>query len=346
MSSRRRWRSLPRAICALTAAPAFTSACRCCCRSCPTSWCSASPFATFSTSPPRNGASSRCRMRSTSCASRACCSLTLLVLDYVLVAPNVRGAFFFGKVTIVLYWFLEVSFLSALRFAYRYFRYTRVRHHAREEDAAPALLIGRAADAEILLRGIESRRGEAHLAGRHAVAVGCRSRPAHPQHSGARRDRRHRGRDLGLFTAQQADRARGDDAVGLRGGRASGIGPDAGQASRPDRQPPAVAGERGCAAPRAGRGRGPAAAAERKDRLCAAGSAGEGQGRDRHRRRRLDRLGNLSPCRDIRRRAASGARKFRARALRHHRGARSASAPAPSSTAGSPTSATAGASFG
>jgi FlaA1/EpsC-like NDP-sugar epimerase len=80
----------------------------------------------------------------------------LLVMDYILVAPNVHGAFFFGKVTIVLYWFLEVSFLSALRFAYRYFRYTRVRHHARTEDASPALLVGRAADAEILLRGIES----------------------------------------------------------------------------------------------------------------------------------------------------------------------------------------------
>src|SRR5438874_9736408 len=83
-------------------------------------------------------------------------ALTLLLLDYVLVSPAVRGAYFFGKVTIVLYWFLEVSFLSALRFAYRYFRYTRVRRHARTEDASPTLLIGRAADAEILLRGIES----------------------------------------------------------------------------------------------------------------------------------------------------------------------------------------------
>jgi FlaA1/EpsC-like NDP-sugar epimerase len=83
-------------------------------------------------------------------------AVALLVLDYVLVSPNVHGAFFFGKVTIILYWFLEVSFLSALRFAYRYFRYTRVRRHARVEDASPALLIGRAADAEILLRGIES----------------------------------------------------------------------------------------------------------------------------------------------------------------------------------------------
>jgi O-antigen biosynthesis protein WbqV len=83
-------------------------------------------------------------------------ALALLVLDYVLVAPNVQGTFFFGKITIILFWFLEVSFLSASRFAYRYFRYTRVRHHAKSEDAAATLLVGRAADAEILLRGIES----------------------------------------------------------------------------------------------------------------------------------------------------------------------------------------------
>jgi FlaA1/EpsC-like NDP-sugar epimerase len=80
----------------------------------------------------------------------------LLVLDYIFVAPNVYGTFFLGKITIILYWFLEVSFLSAARFAYRYFRYTRIRRHARIEDASPTLLIGRAADAEILLRGIEN----------------------------------------------------------------------------------------------------------------------------------------------------------------------------------------------
>jgi FlaA1/EpsC-like NDP-sugar epimerase len=83
-------------------------------------------------------------------------ALALLVMDYIFVAPNVHGTFFLGKVTIVLYWFLEVFFLSASRFAYRYFRYTRVRRHARTEGASPTLLIGRAADAEILLRGIES----------------------------------------------------------------------------------------------------------------------------------------------------------------------------------------------
>ncbi len=83
-------------------------------------------------------------------------SVALLALDYIFVAPNVYGTFFLGKVTIILYWFFEVLFLSGLRFAYRYWRYTRVRHHARAQNASPALLIGRAADAEILLRGIES----------------------------------------------------------------------------------------------------------------------------------------------------------------------------------------------
>jgi O-antigen biosynthesis protein WbqV len=43
-----------------------------------------------------------------------------------------------------------------LRLAYRYFRYTRVMRHVRTENAAPTLLIGRTADAEVVLRGIES----------------------------------------------------------------------------------------------------------------------------------------------------------------------------------------------
>src|ERR1700730_8914070 len=92
-------------------------------------------------------------------------TLGLVVLDYIFIVPNIQGTllaanlqtpFFLGKITIILYWFLEVFFLSASRFAYRYFRYTRVRHHARTEDASPTLLIGRAADAEIILRAIES----------------------------------------------------------------------------------------------------------------------------------------------------------------------------------------------
>ncbi len=83
-------------------------------------------------------------------------SVALLVLDYIFLAPNVYGSYFIGKTTIIIYWFVEVFLLSGSRLAYRYFRYTRTRNKARETNAAPTLLVGRAADAEVFLRGIES----------------------------------------------------------------------------------------------------------------------------------------------------------------------------------------------
>jgi FlaA1/EpsC-like NDP-sugar epimerase len=83
-------------------------------------------------------------------------AMTLLAADYVMVAPNILGTFFFGKITIALYWFLQVFFLAGSRIAYRYFRYTRTLQRARRGASAPALVLGRAADAEVLLRGIES----------------------------------------------------------------------------------------------------------------------------------------------------------------------------------------------
>ena len=86
-------------------------------------------------------------------------TVALVVIDYIFifVAPSIQGGqVFFGRITIVLYWFIEIFSLSALRFAYRYFRYSRTRHHARAEDAPRTLLIGRTADAEIVLRGIEN----------------------------------------------------------------------------------------------------------------------------------------------------------------------------------------------
>jgi O-antigen biosynthesis protein WbqV len=83
-------------------------------------------------------------------------ALTLLALDYVLVAPNVYGTFFFGKITIVLYWLLQIAFLSGPRITYRYFRYTRTLRHAKAGDSMPILVVGRTADADVLLRAIES----------------------------------------------------------------------------------------------------------------------------------------------------------------------------------------------
>jgi len=83
-------------------------------------------------------------------------AVSLLVLDYILVAPNFLGTFFFGKLTIVLYWFVQMFFLGGPRIAYRQFRYTRTRHQARAAESNPTLVLGRAADADVLLRAIES----------------------------------------------------------------------------------------------------------------------------------------------------------------------------------------------
>jgi O-antigen biosynthesis protein WbqV len=83
-------------------------------------------------------------------------AVSLLVLDYILLAPNLYGTFFFGKTTIIIYWILQMFFLGGPRIAYRYFRYSRTRQQARISESAPILILGRAADAEVLLRAIES----------------------------------------------------------------------------------------------------------------------------------------------------------------------------------------------
>ena len=83
-------------------------------------------------------------------------AVALLALDYVLLSPNVYGTFFFGKVTILLYWFLQLLFLGGSRVAYRYVHYARTLQRVKIADATPTLMLGRAADAEVLLRSIES----------------------------------------------------------------------------------------------------------------------------------------------------------------------------------------------
>ena len=83
-------------------------------------------------------------------------AVSLLVLDYVLLAPNFYGTFFFGKITIALYLVIQMASLSATRIAYRYFREARTQRRAREVNAIPVLILGRAADVEVPLRAIES----------------------------------------------------------------------------------------------------------------------------------------------------------------------------------------------
>jgi O-antigen biosynthesis protein WbqV len=81
-------------------------------------------------------------------------ALSIVALDYVLLTPAFYGTFFFGKITILLYWFLQMAFLAGPRIVYRYFRDSRVR--ARNSNETPTLILGDAADADVLLRGVES----------------------------------------------------------------------------------------------------------------------------------------------------------------------------------------------
>lgn len=83
-------------------------------------------------------------------------TVTLLVVDYVLVAPNFYGAFYFGKISIALYWLVQVALLGGPRLAYRYFKYARSRTSAVREASLPALLLGRGVEIEMVIRAMEA----------------------------------------------------------------------------------------------------------------------------------------------------------------------------------------------
>ena len=199
-------------------------------------------------------------------------AVSLLVLDYILLYPTLFGTFFFGKITIALYWFLQMAFLGGPRIAYRLFRHSRTQQQVKGQDAVPTLIVGRAADAEVLLRAIESG------AVRNVRPVGILS-PSSADQDQELRDVPVRG----FLTDLEFDRCRaalarrprrplGADPERLRAGYASGNDADAGAPARSRRQPDAVARRRrGGAASGAGQCRGLAAAAERADRLPSAG---------------------------------------------------------------------------
>jgi O-antigen biosynthesis protein WbqV len=84
-------------------------------------------------------------------------AVSLLVLDYILVSPAFYGTFFFGKITIAVYFVTQTAFLSATRIAYRSLRDAKTqRRAARDINSIPALILGNAADVEVLLRAMES----------------------------------------------------------------------------------------------------------------------------------------------------------------------------------------------
>jgi FlaA1/EpsC-like NDP-sugar epimerase len=80
----------------------------------------------------------------------------LLVADYLLVSPQLYGFYFFGKITIVLYWLLQMFLLGGPRIAYRYLKYAQSQQSIARDAHAHVLLLGRGVEVEVVLRAIEA----------------------------------------------------------------------------------------------------------------------------------------------------------------------------------------------
>ena len=171
-----------------------------CCRP---SCCSPAWSTGFSSSTARNGASRPCRTCSTSSAPQACWRSRLLVVDYILVSPQLFGFFFFGKITIALYWLVQMFFLGGPRLAFRYIKYAQSRQTLQRDANTPTLLLGRGTDIEVVLRAIESGSVRTHAAQGRPVLSRRRSRPVDPRRSGARHLRGSRSGGAGFPRARR-----------------------------------------------------------------------------------------------------------------------------------------------
>ena len=79
-----------------------------------------------------------------------------LVLDYVLVGQDFYGGYFLGRKTIIIYALLQMALLIGPRFAYRYLKDRNSAMTKASGPAAPAILIGRSNEIDMVLRAIEA----------------------------------------------------------------------------------------------------------------------------------------------------------------------------------------------
>jgi FlaA1/EpsC-like NDP-sugar epimerase len=82
-------------------------------------------------------------------------AVSLLVVDFALIARGAVTSFAIGEKACLLYWILQMTMLGGSRIAYRYFRYVQARRTGRRERAPSILVLGRSTEAEIALRSIE-----------------------------------------------------------------------------------------------------------------------------------------------------------------------------------------------
>jgi len=83
-------------------------------------------------------------------------ALAMLVIDYVVLAQDLYGGYFFGRQAIAIYFVVQMAMLGGPRLLYRSWKDARSKSSPSRREDAPALLLGRPSDIEVLLRGIET----------------------------------------------------------------------------------------------------------------------------------------------------------------------------------------------
>ena len=83
-------------------------------------------------------------------------TLSLLVIDYVVLAQDLYGGYFFGRQAIAIYLIVQMGLLGGPRLLYRSWKDSRAKASPDRREAAPTLLLGRPSDVEVLLRAIET----------------------------------------------------------------------------------------------------------------------------------------------------------------------------------------------
>jgi FlaA1/EpsC-like NDP-sugar epimerase len=82
-------------------------------------------------------------------------AVTLVVVDLGIVARDIVHGFVFGEKVCFVYGIVQMLLLGGPRIAYRYWRFVQARRTGRREDAPAILVLGRASEAEIVLRSLE-----------------------------------------------------------------------------------------------------------------------------------------------------------------------------------------------
>ena len=83
-------------------------------------------------------------------------AILLLVTDYFMVARDLSRWLLFGEKTVTVYWLLQMFLLGGPRLAYRYLKYAQSRRIGERKNVQSVLVAGRATEAEVVLRALET----------------------------------------------------------------------------------------------------------------------------------------------------------------------------------------------